>query len=120
MCAVNETDRVRLAALQFTLFVTFLLMTIATRNPATGEILNTFLALDNTQIDTTLQLVSTASVGWAATSIAERSASLQQSAQWLRAQQDRYARLITLEMSKSIRARTRRLRCVRGAGRRRS
>jgi len=78
-------------------------MTITTLNPANGETLKTFLALDNTQIETTLQLVSTASVGWAATSIAERSVCLQRAAQQLRAQHETYAALITLEMGKPIR-----------------
>jgi succinate-semialdehyde dehydrogenase/glutarate-semialdehyde dehydrogenase len=78
-------------------------MTIATLNPATGETLKTFPALDNTQIDIVLQQVSTASVGWAATPIAGRIAGLGRAAQQLRAQHDRYAALITLEMGKPIR-----------------
>ncbi len=78
-------------------------MAIVTQNPATGETLKTFPALDNTQIDTVLQQVSMASVGWAVTPIAERSACLQRAAQQLRAQRDRYAALITLEMGKPIR-----------------
>ncbi len=78
-------------------------MTIATRNPATGETLKTFLALDNTQVDTVLQQVSTASIGWAAAPIAERVACLQRAAQQLRAQRDHYAALATLEMGKPIR-----------------
>ncbi|HJX17718.1 MAG TPA: NAD-dependent succinate-semialdehyde dehydrogenase [Acidiferrobacterales bacterium] len=78
-------------------------MAITTQNPANGETLKTFVALDNTQIDTALQQSSTASVGWAATSIADRSACLRSAAQKLRAQRDRYAALITLEMGKPIR-----------------
>ena len=78
-------------------------MAIATQNPATGETLKTFLALDNTQVDTVLQQVSTASIGWAATPIAERVACLKRAAQQLRAQRDRYAALATLEMGKPIR-----------------
>ena len=78
-------------------------MAIATRNPATGETLKTFPALDNTQIDSVLQLLSTASVSWAATPVAERAACLDRAAQLLRAQRDRYAALITLEMGKPIR-----------------
>jgi succinate-semialdehyde dehydrogenase / glutarate-semialdehyde dehydrogenase len=78
-------------------------MAIATHNPATGETLKTFPALDNTQIDTALQQVSAASAGWAATPIAERSACLKRAAQQLRAQRDRYAALVTLEMGKPIR-----------------
>ncbi|OGI57258.1 MAG: succinate-semialdehyde dehydrogenase, partial [Candidatus Muproteobacteria bacterium RBG_19FT_COMBO_61_10] len=62
-----------------------------------------FPALDNTQIDTLLQQVSAASVGWAATPIAERTACLERAAQQLRAQRERYAALITLEMGKPIR-----------------
>lgn len=78
-------------------------MAIATRNPATGVTLKTFPALDDTQVDSVLQQLSTASVGWAATPIAERAACLQRTAQHLRTQRDRYAALITLEMGKPIR-----------------
>jgi len=78
-------------------------MAIATHNPTTGETLNTFPALDNTQLDTILQQVSVASIGWAATPIAARTACLERAAQQLRAQRDRYAALITLEMGKPIR-----------------
>ena len=52
------------------------IMAITTQNPANGETLKTFLALDNTQIDTILQRVCKANIGWAATSIADRSACL--------------------------------------------
>jgi succinate-semialdehyde dehydrogenase / glutarate-semialdehyde dehydrogenase len=78
-------------------------MAIATQNPATGETLKTYPALDNTQLDTVLQQVSMANIGWAATPIAERTACLKRAAQQLRAQHDRYAALITLEMGKPIR-----------------
>jgi len=78
-------------------------MAIATQNPATGETLKTYLALDNTQVDTVLQQVNTASIGWAATPIAERTACLKRAAQQLRAQRDHYAALVTLEMGKPIR-----------------
>jgi succinate-semialdehyde dehydrogenase/glutarate-semialdehyde dehydrogenase len=78
-------------------------MAIATQNPATGETLKTYLALDNTQVDTVLQQVNTAGIGWAATPIAERTACLRRAAQQLRTQRDRYAALVTLEMGKPIR-----------------
>ena len=78
-------------------------MAIATQNPATGETLKTFPALDNTQIDTVLQQLSTASVGWSTTPVAERAACLTRAALQLHAQRDRYAALITLEMGKPIR-----------------
>jgi len=79
------------------------IMAITTQNPANGETLKTFLALDNTQIDTTLQRVCKANIGWAATSIADRSACLLRAGQQLRAQCEEYAALITLEMGKPIR-----------------
>jgi succinate-semialdehyde dehydrogenase/glutarate-semialdehyde dehydrogenase len=78
-------------------------MAIATQNPATGETLKTFLALDNTQVDTVLQQMGAARIGWAATPIAERTACLQRAAHQLRAQRERYAALATLEMGKPIR-----------------
>ena len=78
-------------------------MAIATQNPVTGEILETFPALDNTQVNKVLQQVHTASIGWAATPIAARADCLKRAAQELRSQRDRYAALITLEMGKVIR-----------------
>jgi succinate-semialdehyde dehydrogenase/glutarate-semialdehyde dehydrogenase len=78
-------------------------MTIATQNPATGETLKTFPALDDTQVDTVLQQVNTASIGWAVTPVAERAVCLKRAALALRAQRDRTAALITLEMGKPIR-----------------
>ena len=78
-------------------------MAIATQNPVTGEILETFPALDNTQVNKVLQQVHVASIGWAATPIAARADCLKRAAQELRSQRDRYADLITLEMGKVIR-----------------
>src|SRR4030067_407846 len=78
-------------------------MAIATQNPATGETLKSFPALDNPQVDAALQKGSGASVGGAATPIAARVALRVRAAQQLRAQRDRYAALITLEMGKPIR-----------------
>ena len=78
-------------------------MAIATQNPVTGEILETFQALDNTQVNKVLQQVHTASIGWAATPIAARVDCLKYAAQQLRNQRERYAALITLEMGKVAR-----------------
>jgi len=78
-------------------------MAIATHNHATGETLKTYPALDNTQLAKVLQQVSTASIGWAATPIAERAACLKRAANLLRTQRDHYAASITLEMGKPIR-----------------
>jgi succinate-semialdehyde dehydrogenase/glutarate-semialdehyde dehydrogenase len=78
-------------------------MAIATHNPATGETLQTFPAWDDTQVDSVVQRVSAASARWAAVPIAERAAGLTRAAQRLRAQRDRYAALITLEMGKPVR-----------------
>jgi hypothetical protein len=48
-------------------------MAIAIHNPATGETLKAIPAMDNTQLASVPQPLSTASIGWAATSIGERS-----------------------------------------------
>ena len=78
-------------------------MTLATRNPATGKTVQAFAALDDTQTDTALQRVSSAGTGWAMTSHDERAACLGRAAQVLRAERNRLAALITLEMGKPIR-----------------
>ena len=78
-------------------------MAIATQNPVTGEILETFPALDDTQVNNVLQQVHTASIGWATTPIAARTDCLKRAAQQLRRERDRYAAIITLEMGKVLR-----------------
>jgi succinate-semialdehyde dehydrogenase/glutarate-semialdehyde dehydrogenase len=78
-------------------------MTIATLNPATGETLEVFPALDDTQVGDRLQRVSDAAPSWAATPASARAAHLRTAAAHLRAQRDRYAALITLEMGKPVR-----------------
>jgi len=78
-------------------------MAIATHNPATGETLGTFAALDHTQVDAILQRVSDAREPWAALSVDARAACLRRAAQLLRERRDPFAALITLEMGKAIR-----------------
>jgi succinate-semialdehyde dehydrogenase / glutarate-semialdehyde dehydrogenase len=78
-------------------------MAIATHNPATGETLKTFAALDDTQMGAILQRVSDARGPWAAQPVAARTAGLRRAGQLLREHRDTYAALITLEMGKAIR-----------------
>lgn len=78
-------------------------MALATRNPATGELVQAFSTPDDTQTDTVLQRVSSAGIGWAKTSHDERAACLGRTAQILRTERNRFAALITLEMGKPVR-----------------
>ena len=78
-------------------------MAIATHNPATGETLRTFAALDDTQVRAILQRVSDARAPWAAQPVGARVACLRRTGQLLRERRDQYAALITLEMGKAIR-----------------
>jgi succinate-semialdehyde dehydrogenase/glutarate-semialdehyde dehydrogenase len=78
-------------------------MAIATHNPATGETLRTFTALDDTQVNAVLQRVTDAREAWAAQPVTARAACLKRAAALLGKRRDRYAALITLEMGKAIR-----------------
>jgi succinate-semialdehyde dehydrogenase/glutarate-semialdehyde dehydrogenase len=78
-------------------------MAISTQNPASGETLKTFPAIDDTQVDNILQRVHTAGIRWAETPVAARAEHLVRAAQQLRARRDLYAALITLEMGKPVR-----------------
>jgi len=78
-------------------------MANATVNPVTGETLNTFPALDDTQAPAILQRASDAFEPWAATPAGQRAACLREAARLLRERRDRYAALVTLEMGKPAR-----------------
>ena len=72
-------------------------------NPATGERIKQFATWDETEIERALADVSATAPAWQATSFAARAKILRAAAAELRANRDRYAGLITLEMGKLAR-----------------
>ena len=77
-------------------------MPIATVNPATGETIKTFEALDSQQLEQRLQRASETFRGYRNTSFAERSAWMQKAADILEAEKNDLARMMTVEMGKPI------------------
>ncbi|MDO8988074.1 MAG: NAD-dependent succinate-semialdehyde dehydrogenase [Sideroxyarcus sp.] len=72
-------------------------------NPATNQVLQTFASWDAARLQLALQETRAAQQAWAQTDLAARAAVLSAVAQYLRAQRDRFATLITLEMGKLLR-----------------
>jgi succinate-semialdehyde dehydrogenase / glutarate-semialdehyde dehydrogenase len=72
-------------------------------NPATGQVLQTFASWDASRLQQALKQTHEAQQAWAQTDIAERADVLRAVGGLLRAQRDRYATLITLEMGKPLR-----------------
>lgn len=72
-------------------------------NPATGERIRQFPTWDEATIERTLAEVSMTAPAWQATSLDQRAAILRTAAAELRANLERYAGLITLEMGKLAR-----------------
>ncbi|PYX34816.1 MAG: NADP-dependent succinic semialdehyde dehydrogenase [Acidobacteria bacterium] len=79
-------------------------MAIATTNPATGEVLKTFEALTPEQIEYKLQLASSAFQSHRRTSFAERAQMMMKAADILENEKNECARLMTLEMGKTLRS----------------
>jgi succinate-semialdehyde dehydrogenase/glutarate-semialdehyde dehydrogenase len=75
-------------------------MAFTTLNPASGELIREYPLWDQAQLEAALEQSAAASAGWQASSMAERSALMQQAATVLRARVDELAGLITLEMGK--------------------
>ena len=74
-----------------------------TLNPATHQVIQTYASWDDLQLEQALAKTRDAQQAWAQTSFAERAAVLRNAANHLRAQPERYATLITLEMGKPLR-----------------
>jgi len=72
-------------------------------NPANGEKINEFPAWDEATLARALAATAAATARWPATSFAQRAEILRAAAAELRANNERYARLITLEMGKLLR-----------------
>ena len=77
-------------------------MTIASINPATGETLETFDALSETQIDEKLQRALETFATYKQTSMADRAEWMLHAAEILEAEKGAFARLMTIEMGKPI------------------
>ena len=79
-------------------------MTIASINPATNETVRTFEPLNESQIEKKLQQASSAFRENRGTSFAERATALLRAAEILESEKNDFARLMTLEMGKPIKA----------------
>ena len=75
---------------------------IATINPATGEILRTFEALTDAQVDEKLARADAAWRTYRHTSFADRARWLAAAAEILESEKERLGRIMTLEMGKPI------------------
>jgi succinate-semialdehyde dehydrogenase/glutarate-semialdehyde dehydrogenase len=78
-------------------------MVMTSVNPYTGNKVKTYAALNPTQIDAVMQQTVHAARAWNVSGFHDRSAVLRRVAGHLRANQARYAGLITLEMGKPLR-----------------
>jgi succinate-semialdehyde dehydrogenase/glutarate-semialdehyde dehydrogenase len=79
-------------------------MAIATINPATGEVIETFQPLTAEQIEEKLQLAVSAFRSERKTPFAERAKRMLKAAQILESDKERFGRLMTLEMGKPYKA----------------
>jgi succinate-semialdehyde dehydrogenase/glutarate-semialdehyde dehydrogenase len=79
-------------------------MAIASINPTTGELLRTFEALSDAQVDQKVQLAAEAFARHRKTSFAERARMMNKAAEILDAEKETLARLMTLEMGKTFRS----------------
>jgi succinate-semialdehyde dehydrogenase / glutarate-semialdehyde dehydrogenase len=79
-------------------------MAIATTNPATGEVIQTFEPLSPAQIEQKLQLAASAFKAEQKTTFAERARRMRKAAEILERDKDKFAHLMTLEMGKPYKA----------------
>lgn len=79
-------------------------MAIATVNPATGQVLKTFEALSDAQLEVKLQKAADAFLSYRKTSFAERSKWMLSAAAVLEKEKENYARVMTTEMGKTFRS----------------
>ncbi len=79
-------------------------MAIATVNPATGEVVQTFQALTTEQIESKLQVAVSAFRAERKTPFAERAKRMMKAAEILERDRERFGRLMTLEMGKPLKA----------------
>jgi succinate-semialdehyde dehydrogenase/glutarate-semialdehyde dehydrogenase len=79
-------------------------MAIATVNPATGEVVRTFSELSDPEIEQKLQKAGHAFSSYRTTSFAERARSMRKAAEILEQDKEKFGRLMTLEMGKTLRS----------------
>jgi succinate-semialdehyde dehydrogenase/glutarate-semialdehyde dehydrogenase len=79
-------------------------MPIATINPATGETVRTFEPLSSAEVDAKIQTAHDAYRSHRRTSFAERATKMRRAADILESEKDRWARLMTLEMGKTLKS----------------
>lgn len=77
-------------------------MAIRSLNPANGEVIRTFDALSASDLESKLQLASDTFRSWRKTPFAERSRLMNAAAKVLEQNKQEYARLMTLEMGKTL------------------
>ncbi|KAA8997029.1 NAD-dependent succinate-semialdehyde dehydrogenase [Affinibrenneria salicis] len=77
-------------------------MAYETRNPYTGELLKTFPEATDVEVGAAIEHAHQAFLDWRQTRFDERRQIMQKAAAVLRADSDRYARLLTLEMGKLL------------------
>lgn len=77
-------------------------MSLESINPATGETLKTYESMDQATVDRVIEQVANTSEDWGTRAVAERAALMQKAAGVLKGNRDRYARLMTDEMGKTI------------------
>lgn len=76
---------------------------IASINPATGEVLQTFTPLDNADLDAAIERADDAFAIWRLTGFTERSRLMHKAGDILDARKDAFARTMTMEMGKPLR-----------------
>jgi succinate-semialdehyde dehydrogenase/glutarate-semialdehyde dehydrogenase len=79
-------------------------MPIATINPANGETVRTFEPLSSAEVDAKIQTAHDAFRALRRTSFAERAAKMRKAADILESEKDRWARIMTLEMGKTLKS----------------
>ena len=79
-------------------------MPITSRNPATEELLREFSPLKPAEVEERSSRAASAFLGWSAVSFTERARLMNRAADLLDGEKDRWARLMTQEMGKPIKA----------------
>jgi succinate-semialdehyde dehydrogenase/glutarate-semialdehyde dehydrogenase len=79
-------------------------MAIATTNPATGQLVKTFEALTDSQIEAKLQLAAATFPEFRKLTFAERAVMMNKAAEILESDKEELGRLMTLEMGKTFRS----------------
>src|SRR5271167_1728808 len=79
-------------------------MAIATINPANGETVRTFEPISSAEVDAKIQAAFDAFHALRRTSFADRAAKMRKAAEILESEKDRWARIMTTEMGKTLKS----------------